>query len=105
MKKALLVLTLLLISSSAQAIQSQESANGSASMSMPAKVYDKYGSLVLDIARNSVNANKHSGESIFSEKCFEELFENLIVEISCDEVADARLENGALFEIARAALR
>lgn len=45
MKKALLVLILLSTSLSAQAIQSQESANGITSVSMPAKVYDKYGSL------------------------------------------------------------
>ena len=42
---------------------------------------------------------------LHSEKAlFEGLFENLIVEISCDEVATVRLENGVLFEIARAAL-
>lgn len=42
---------------------------------------------------------------LHSEKAlFEGFFENLIVEISCDEVAAVRLENGVLFEIARAAL-
>ena len=44
-----------------------------------------------------------SGTILHSEKAlFEGLFENLIVEISCDEVAAVRLENGMLFEIARA---
>ena len=42
---------------------------------------------------------------LHSEKAlFGGLFENLMVEISCDEVAAVRLENGALFGIAIAAL-